>query len=274
MPTAQDWCELYQLNDKDTGKTLDELRERWNGMAPRYANKHKRSSYLAQLTEMLELEPGEGLLDMGCGPGVLSVPIAKEGHDIIAVDFSDTMLEKLRENIAAAGVEERFDIYRRAWQEDWEGISQADTVVSSRSFTTHDVADAIAKLESKAKKRVVITTACGEVPWADARVERALGRDATPMVLAKGLMVLLNYLLLTGRTPELRYIKVPRVPQSNDREELKAFLAKAAQVTPEEQAAFDRFFDKHVQMREDGGAIMDYVQETCWAYLSWEPLVK
>ena len=94
------------------------------------------------------------------------------------------------------------------------------------------------------------------------------------MVLAKGLMVLLNYLLLTGRTPELRYIKVPRVPQSNDREELKAFLAKAAQVTPEEQAAFDRFFDKHVQMREDGGAIMDYVQETCWAYLSWEPLVK
>lgn len=144
--------------------------------------------------------------------------------------------------------------------------------ISSRSLTTHDIQDAVAKLESKAKSRVVVTTACGEVPWIDARVERALGREITPPQLARDFAVLLNYLLGSGRFPEIRYIEVPRVPQSDSAEELKGFLAKAADVKPEERPLLDAFFDKHVRERPGGGVMMDYTQETRWAVLCWRPL--
>ena len=144
--------------------------------------------------------------------------------------------------------------------------------ISSRSLTTHDIQDAVAKLESKAKSRVVVTTACGEVPWIDARVERALGREITPPQLARDFAVLLNYLLGSGRFPEIRYIEVPRVPQSDSAEELKGFLAKAADVKLEERPLLDAFFDKHVRERPGGGVMMDYTQETRWAVLCWRPL--
>lgn len=40
----------------------------------------------------------------------------------VAVDFSDGMLGELRQAVAEAGVEDRFSIFRRAWQESWDGI--------------------------------------------------------------------------------------------------------------------------------------------------------
>lgn len=43
-------------------------------------------------------------------------------EDEVAVDFSDGMLGELRQAVAEAGVEERFSIFRRAWQESWGGI--------------------------------------------------------------------------------------------------------------------------------------------------------
>ena len=40
----------------------------------------------------------------------------------VAVDFSDGMLGELRQAVDEAGVGDRFSIFRRAWQESWDGI--------------------------------------------------------------------------------------------------------------------------------------------------------
>lgn len=50
--------------------------------------------------------PGKALkcLDLGCGPGFFSILLAREGHDVTAVDYSERMLEKAKENFAEAGV--------------------------------------------------------------------------------------------------------------------------------------------------------------------------
>ena len=40
----------------------------------------------------------------------------------VAVDFSDGMLGELRQAVTEAGVEDRFSIFRRAWQESWDGV--------------------------------------------------------------------------------------------------------------------------------------------------------
>lgn len=43
-------------------------------------------------------------------------------EDEVAVDFSDGMLGELRQAVAEAGVGNRFSIFRRAWQESWDGV--------------------------------------------------------------------------------------------------------------------------------------------------------
>ncbi|WP_371372727.1 class I SAM-dependent methyltransferase [Sporomusa aerivorans] len=53
---------------------------------------------------------GENLkcLDIGCGPGFLSILLAECGYEVTAVDYTEKMLERARENAAAEGAAIRF----------------------------------------------------------------------------------------------------------------------------------------------------------------------
>ncbi|MBR6038104.1 MAG: class I SAM-dependent methyltransferase, partial [Candidatus Methanomethylophilaceae archaeon] len=44
------------------------------------------------------------VLDVGCGPGLFSVVLGREGHDVTAIDYSDGMIAKARQNCAETGV--------------------------------------------------------------------------------------------------------------------------------------------------------------------------
>jgi ubiquinone/menaquinone biosynthesis C-methylase UbiE len=42
--------------------------------------------------ELLAAKPGEAILDLGCGDGVLTKRVAESGADVLGVDPSDAML--------------------------------------------------------------------------------------------------------------------------------------------------------------------------------------
>lgn len=47
------------------------------------------------------LQVGSPVLELGCGTGRLAIPLARKGHDVIAVDVSPVMLSRLRAKLAA-----------------------------------------------------------------------------------------------------------------------------------------------------------------------------
>ena len=51
--------------------------------------------------------PGARLLELGCGTGVETIPLAEGGHEIVAVDLSRAMLDRLAAKAAAVGVAAR-----------------------------------------------------------------------------------------------------------------------------------------------------------------------
>lgn len=60
--------------------------------------------------ELARPAPGDDLLDIGCGPGILAVRAAEQvapGGSVTGVDVSEGMLEVAREKAAAAGVADR-----------------------------------------------------------------------------------------------------------------------------------------------------------------------
>lgn len=44
-------------------------------------------------------------LDIGCGPGFFSILLAQDGHSVTAVDYSEGMLSRARENFVEMGVD-------------------------------------------------------------------------------------------------------------------------------------------------------------------------
>lgn len=56
------------------------------------------------LTDLLDLEPGTRVLDVGCGTGRHTVPLAALGAEVTGVDQSPAMLERAAVRAEAAGV--------------------------------------------------------------------------------------------------------------------------------------------------------------------------
>ena len=60
------------------------------------------------LVELLELEPGARILDVGCGPGRHAVALAQRGYALTGVDISPRFLELAASAARAAGVSAAF----------------------------------------------------------------------------------------------------------------------------------------------------------------------
>lgn len=68
----------------------------------------------ARILAMLQLSGDERVLDMGCGSGFHSLLIAEAlpQGEVVAVDISSEMLERLRSNAAARGLGDRVEVLR------------------------------------------------------------------------------------------------------------------------------------------------------------------
>src|SRR5262245_16944869 len=69
-------------------------------------NPFARASRAAVIIDNLDLEPGMRVLDVGCGPGRVTVPIAKRvtNGQVVAVDIQPGMLERAQEKARRAAV--------------------------------------------------------------------------------------------------------------------------------------------------------------------------
>lgn len=71
-------------------------------------NPFTRTNRSAVIIEHLDLEPGMFVLDMGCGPGRLTIPAALEVGEqgrVVAVDIQAGMLRRAEQKAVAAGLD-------------------------------------------------------------------------------------------------------------------------------------------------------------------------
>jgi ubiquinone/menaquinone biosynthesis C-methylase UbiE len=58
----------------------------------------------SELVEKLGINPGDVVMDFGCGPGFFAVELAKKAERVVAVDLSPAMLKKAQSKAVKAGV--------------------------------------------------------------------------------------------------------------------------------------------------------------------------
>ncbi|KAF0647939.1 MULTISPECIES: class I SAM-dependent methyltransferase [Streptomyces] len=89
--------------------------------------RHAQAEQLLDTSPLLSFPAGARVLDLCCGPGVFTVPLARRGFDVTGVDLSPAMLERARKRTADAGAEVT---YVRADARAYEAPGSFDVVLN------------------------------------------------------------------------------------------------------------------------------------------------
>jgi ubiquinone/menaquinone biosynthesis C-methylase UbiE len=170
-----DWNGLWK-QDRGGDSTRDR-RDYWDRRAPSFANSSVEDGYSEPFLSILNAEADWTVLDVGCGPGTLAMPLAKSVRSITAIDFAPSMIDLLNSRCRSAGIK-NITTHVTGWEDDWSslGIGPHDAAIASRSLVVDDLQAALEKLTNFAKKRVVISAPAGEGPF-DAQLFAVVGRE-------------------------------------------------------------------------------------------------
>jgi len=134
----------------------------WNKRAATFT-RDATVEYERWLLDLLVLEDGDEVLDMGCATGTLAVPLARAGHRVHGCDFAEAMLAILDERAAADKLP--ITSHLLAWEDDWEeaglGENSVDVAFASRSLMSGDVPACVRKLDAAARSRAAVVVQAG-----------------------------------------------------------------------------------------------------------------
>lgn len=180
------WNELWKAIYINSPERLDKSRDpaaAWDRRAAAYRRVTRGEKEATRLElEILNLQGGETVLDVGAGTGRLAVPIAMTAAHVTALDPSEGMLNVLRERMAAERLTNYSCVKMRL--EDaviGRDIEPHDLVIAAFSLGFYDLAAALEKLDSAATRAVHLFWHAGEWrgPEEMALYRAVFGEEAT-----------------------------------------------------------------------------------------------
>ncbi|MGC3872562.1 methyltransferase domain-containing protein [Halomonas sp. GXIMD04776] len=234
----------------------------WDARAESLGRKPLGGAYAETFISRMDLTGSRSLLDVGCGPGTIALLLADRLEQVIGMDYSPGMLEQLEHNAKRLGLDNVTPLLR-AWEDDWRDVPVCDIVVASRSGMVADLADALAKLNAHARRRVYMTQLVGG-DFLDAGLIALLGRQRTSV---PDYIYTVNLLHTQGIHPRLSYIEVPsRLAGTQDFDEFAQRVSwSLGELNDDETSRLRAWYNFDPQRAAEGGAPLR------WALIEWEP---
>ncbi len=240
----------------------------WNRRAQSFAAHTKENGYSLQTLRLIDPKPEWTVLDVGCGPGTLAMPLSCLVRHVTAIDFSDAMIAILEEKCWKNGIT-NVTAKVLGWEDDWEAerIGEHDMAIASRSLVVEDLQAALLKLDSKARHRVVISSLVGDGPF-DRRIFDAIGRN-----LDRGPDYIYVYNLLNqmGFYANITFVKSGDTARTflNLDDAVEGFLWMIDNITEQEKRCLREYLERHLVKKGDHWSL-SYEHTVRWAVISWD----
>ncbi|OWT33013.1 SAM-dependent methyltransferase [Methanobrevibacter sp. 87.7] len=143
-------------------KKLESKKDRqkdWNKAAPHFHKSNLRDDYKTSLLKKLDiLSKEDTVLDIGCGEGTITIPIAKKVKKVKGIDSSENMLKILNEKCDKENVNNVNTVLKPIEEIKYEDIGNYDAVVASRSLNSIiPIKKTLEEINKIANKYVFIT---------------------------------------------------------------------------------------------------------------------
>ena len=261
-----DWDELWQ-NARARKTWASSGAKDWDEKAPSFSSRNQSSPFVSQVLDLIPLTASSTVLDIGCGPGTLAMPIASRVKSVTAVDYSSGMLSTLTDLASQAGTR-NIRTVQASWEDDWQshGIGQHDITLASRSLAVADLRDALQRLDRYASSLVFIVDRISPSPF-DPEAFAAVGRtfDGGPDYI-----YVLNTLYTMGIHASVRIISLDREILFADLDDaMRSYGWMIKNMSASEESALRRHLKTKCRPADDGRIIIERGFTPQWACIWW-----
>ena len=163
-----DWNKMWMEATENASwrKRREDMTEFWNKRARRYSESLKHNDRSMRMISKFDIDPESTVLDIGAGPGTLTIPLAKIVKHVTVVEPSSGMLACLRANAADEGLT-NITCIKRTWEDATPGVDldKYDVVIASYSLAMLDMKAALSNMNSVARRSVYLFTFAGDRMW-------------------------------------------------------------------------------------------------------------
>ena len=151
-PDDVDWTAFW------AEKLKTKIDKDWDKAAPGFFKRTHKEDYNTALFDKLILDENDTGLDVGCGEGSVTVPLAKKVKKVTGIDSSPKMLEYLEKRANENNISNIETILKPIEEITYDEIGDVDVVVCSRSLNgIIPIEDVLSELNKIANKYVFIT---------------------------------------------------------------------------------------------------------------------
>jgi len=263
MDIKTDWNEVWKSMMESQSKT---------SMNTDCANMWKRKENARRFWEMslenrnrventisgMALKPESRVLDIGAGPGSLSIPLAERVRHVTAVEPAEGMMEVMKENIETYALKNIECVYK-----DWEAVDISsdlcppyDVVFASYSLGMRDIRASIRKMVEASSGYVYLYWFAGETSW-DMH-SRKLWPSLHGCEYRQGpkIDVLYNVLYNMGIYPDMKVFPFEHTNRFENLEEAVEHFKPQYSAFSSEQEEILRFYLQEVLEEENGALVL------------------
>ncbi len=159
-PESLDWDARAAASAEQSERVLESAgaRDSWRNLSARFAPEPEGAPEDPIVPIIAKwLGPDADLVDVGCGAGRLSVPLARYCRNVTAIDSSPTMLSELRSHMNDRGIE-NINVVESTWEE-WPEQKTRETdvvLIAHLLYSVHPIGGFLAKAEAVARRRIVV----------------------------------------------------------------------------------------------------------------------
>lgn len=152
------WRELVNLRKQRRAQGLLSLNQKERAEAYEEGSRRKNRERGDSLLDFIiaDLRANETVLDVGAGTGRWAIPLAKVAARVTAIDPSPAMLDILRENSRASGLERKITVIQSRWEE--AVVEPHDVITCAHSmYLSDDFRSFVLKISANARRRCYLS---------------------------------------------------------------------------------------------------------------------
>lgn len=200
----EEWAEIYNKYMKHRKFYNSKMAKTYNGSELIWKDGVDRA-------KNIPAGPDHTVLDIGSGPGILAIPLAKKCKAVTCIEPSQPMIELLKENIEKEKLR-NIDIIKSKW-ETAQNVGRFDFVIASYSLLVPDIFEAFEKMISASRCKIIIYWFQGDTSWD--KLNKVLfplvfGKEYFPLPKADHLVNVLRSLDLEPEEEVLTGVNFPR----------------------------------------------------------------